>query len=321
MPSLNQGKYIEEAILSVLQQDHHNFELIVIDGGSNDNTTEVLKRYSERITFWSSEKDSGQTEAINNGLRRTSGDIVTWLNSDDVYEPGTFKKVSSMFSAEVSADFLHGKALLFGERRKEKIVGLNEALSPEQYLPYMRFPQPAAFFRREILERTGALNGQLHYAMDHELVVRAVLLGAKSFATKDILARYRLHSAAKTVQEHCFFEEWTAVFANALNSLAGGDRYVRRLTQLSLYKELNTRSYPCNTVFNADQIRSAFLEHLHLHFHYYYRKLNGDKCREIYEVIRETDPARASARAYSTYLWKLKIFPSFLFKLRHSLNT
>src|SRR6476660_6711550 len=98
IPTLNQGQYIESAIHSVLQQGYSNLELIVIDGGSTDNTLQVIEKYRNKIDYFVSEKDSGQTEAINKGLKVAKGDIVTWLNSDDFYEPGVFETVIPAFT-------------------------------------------------------------------------------------------------------------------------------------------------------------------------------------------------------------------------------
>jgi glycosyltransferase involved in cell wall biosynthesis len=93
IPSFNQGQYIEETILSVLGQQYPNLEILVIDGGSTDNTIEILKKYSDRISYWHSKKDKGQADAINQGMNLSSGKIVCWLNSDDMYLPGTLLAV------------------------------------------------------------------------------------------------------------------------------------------------------------------------------------------------------------------------------------
>ncbi len=96
-PSYNQGQYIEETILSVINQDYPNLEYIIIDGGSSDNTVEIIKKYSDRITYWISEKDNGQAHAINKGFRKATGDILNWLNSDDQLQPGALKIIAQRF--------------------------------------------------------------------------------------------------------------------------------------------------------------------------------------------------------------------------------
>src|SRR5688572_2633651 len=97
-PSYNQGEYIEKTILSVLEQNYPNLEYIIIDGGSTDNSTEIIRKYADRITYWISEPDKGQSDAINKGLKLATGDIVNWLNSDDYYEPGALFKVAEAFN-------------------------------------------------------------------------------------------------------------------------------------------------------------------------------------------------------------------------------
>src|ERR1700747_532198 len=97
VPSYNQGKYIEETLLSIFNQRIDGLQLIVMDGGSTDETVDVLKKYSDKIDFWVSERDHGQTDAINKGLKRVKADIVGWLNSDDIYLRGALKKVLQVF--------------------------------------------------------------------------------------------------------------------------------------------------------------------------------------------------------------------------------
>ena len=122
-PSFNQGPFLEETILSVLQQGYPNLEYIIIDGGSTDESVGIIKRYQDRLHYWVSEKDSGQSEALNKGLRRATGDIIGWLCSDDLYLPGTFEKVVRIFEQHPAAGMLHGRSILFGKGKKELIKG------------------------------------------------------------------------------------------------------------------------------------------------------------------------------------------------------
>ena len=103
-PSLNQGKYLESNIISVHQQPYTHREHLIIDGGSTDNTNQIIQKHQEKLAYWVSEKDNGQSEAINKGFKKASGDILTWLNSDDQLMPGSLEKVASIFENNPTID-------------------------------------------------------------------------------------------------------------------------------------------------------------------------------------------------------------------------
>ena len=113
-PSYNQAQFIERTILSVLNQDYKDIEYIIMDGGSTDGTVEILKKYSDHI-IWKSEKDNGQSDAINKGLKMATGDIVAYLNSDDTYQPGAFKEVATFFEKNPDKKWVYGKCLIINE--------------------------------------------------------------------------------------------------------------------------------------------------------------------------------------------------------------
>lgn len=199
-PSYNQGKFLEETILSVLTQGYPNLEYIIIDGGSNDNSIDIIKKYEDRLAFWVSEKDEGQTEAINKGFRRATGDIVTWLCSDDTYYPGTLQFVSDFFLHNPDVDVVYGNAASIDENgvifRSPRtldftLLGLWIGENP--------IPQPSSFMRSRILEKVGYLNESLYYCMDKEFFLRMAFAGSKIQHVNKILATYRFHEESKTV--------------------------------------------------------------------------------------------------------------------------
>jgi glycosyltransferase involved in cell wall biosynthesis len=174
-PSYNQGQYLEETIRSVLLQNYPNLEYIIIDGGSNDNSVEIIQKYSEYITYWVSEPDRGQTHALNKGIERATGDILAYLNSDDYYLPGTLFKVAEYFLKFPKTDLLHGRCCYVNEQGKKigeqfgNIQSLVEILDLwGVWWQQRQFVQPEVFWSRQITNRVGKFREDLHYVMDYD---------------------------------------------------------------------------------------------------------------------------------------------------------
>lgn len=200
MPSFNQVRFLETALGSVLEQDYPNIELLVIDGGSTDGSLEVLQQYADRLAYWQSRPDEGQADAINQGLQRTKGKYVAWLNSDDVYLPGAIHEaVEAMESnPEVGMVYADGymvdAELTLLDRHTYPQVDLIDLLCFEVIL------QPAVFMRRATLENVGFLDLSYDLILDHELWVRLA-----SHSPLKHIARFwcleRTHEAAKTIAQ------------------------------------------------------------------------------------------------------------------------
>jgi glycosyltransferase involved in cell wall biosynthesis len=165
-PSYNQARFLEATLRSVLDQDYPHIEYLVVDGASTDGSVDIIRRYADRLTWWVSEKDSGQSEAINKGLHRAHGEIVGWLNSDDVYLPGAITAAVAAFQSHPDAAVVYGDALAIDADGR----CFNE-MHARQYslVDLMAFNiicQPAAFMRRSVLEQVGYLNTAYHLLMD-----------------------------------------------------------------------------------------------------------------------------------------------------------
>ena len=201
-PSYNQGCFIEETINSVLDQGYPNLEYIVMDGGSTDGTIEILKKYSSQL-IWFSEKDRGQSHAINKGLRQATGDVFAFLNSDDVYEPSALLAVGEFFTIHPDTYWLTGWCQTMNTQgqviRKlstfyKKFWLIWRSYKALLVLDYVS--QPATFWRREVIEKVGEFNENFHYAMDYDYSLR-VGKHYKLWVLPRYLARFRVHPTSK----------------------------------------------------------------------------------------------------------------------------
>lgn len=314
-PSFNQGQFIEETILSVINQNYPNLEYIIIDGGSTDNTVEIIKKYENKINYWISEKDSGQSEAINKGINKTTGQILTWLNSDDVYLPNTLIKIAEEFLKQPQLGLLHGKTVVFGENLKDRIVGGDTDIPQYQYLATMKFPQPSSFFSKEALDAIGPVSNHLHFGMDFELVAKLVLQDFKIQHSNDIFSRYRMHKNSKSHLDLKFLEDWAVVVYQVFQSLSNGHFFADELIKLELVKSYTSITYPCKIALSKNELEEIFLEHLHLHYHFLYRLAHFKQSKKISQYLKKNHPNYFNKMKFYKYDLRASLIPVFLFKL------
>jgi glycosyltransferase involved in cell wall biosynthesis len=231
-PSYNQGQYLEQTILSVLNQNYPNLEYIIIDGGSSDNCLQIIKKYEKYLKYWISEPDSGQSHAINKGIEIATGDIFNWINSDDLLNRGALFKVAKAFTGNQKIKCFGGKLYrLSDDNNKVTFDKLNDLKNKTQIYCDPVMNQQAMFYRMEAVSRMGQLNTRLHYCMDYEWWLKFLFLfGEKAaFFSPEYLAVFRLHRESKNRSVHVRFLD---DIANILYSLA---------------HQFNLRNY-CNTL-------------------------------------------------------------------------
>lgn len=196
-PSFNQGIYIRRTIESVLSQDIDDLEFIVMDGGSTDGTVDILKEYDKRL-IWRSEHDKGQADAVNKGIMEAHGDIIGWLNSDDIYYPDAIKKVLDVFERNPEINVVYGNANHIREDDSVIEEYYTEDFDYERLKDVCFICQPSVFFRKKIVDKYGYLDEKLQYCMDYEYWLR-LGKGEKFFRLDELLAGSRLYEDNKTL--------------------------------------------------------------------------------------------------------------------------
>jgi glycosyltransferase involved in cell wall biosynthesis len=212
-PSFNQAAFIERTICSVLDQSYPNLEYIIIDGGSTDGSVEVIRRYEKYLAFWVSEKDRGQSHAINKGLKIATGDWIAWQNSDDIFYPGAFQSLANAARKNAQSNLIIGNMNLIDDQgdiinNLKYVTPTYESLLAEG----MVLANQAAFWRRSIHEKIGYLKEDLHYGLDFEWFLRVLQHGRATHVNKT-WGGLRIHSETKTSQFQVLFDN---EFANIL---------------------------------------------------------------------------------------------------------
>ena len=198
-PSYNQGAFLEETIHSVLSQDYQNIEYWVIDGGSQDKSVEIIKKYTHRLAGWISEPDQGQGDAINKGFLRATGEIIAWINSDDLYRPGAIACAVEALQAHPDVGLVYSDVYSIDERGE---IFNHMHYNQWQLVDLMAFNilgQPSVFFRRSLLEKAGLLDPSYQYLLDHHLWLRMALETQLLYVPGGVWASARMHAGAKNV--------------------------------------------------------------------------------------------------------------------------
>ena len=235
IPSFNQGAFLEETLASIFAQGGIECEVLVFDGGSTDQTVEVLRRHDKNLYYWESTPDRGQTHAINKGLARMSGDVWMYLNSDDLLLPGALATVAELF-ADRSIMWVAGECDIFdtngiiGDVRPGLMARAKDYLAPWSRSSQYVFPfSGACYFRREVADRLGLFDESYKYSMDIEYCCRAIFEGdgLRQTTIPNVLARWRWHAESKTMSRgiaYAFRAEEVRIAQKYAHYLPPGDR-------------------------------------------------------------------------------------------------
>lgn len=244
-PSYNQGKFIEETIKSVLQQTYENIEYIIIDGASTDNTLDIINRYSKFVAKLISEKDFGQADAINKGIRAATGDMITWINSDDLLDPHAIEYAVAAFNDSPDIDFVYGDINLIDDHSNQVgfLKGLQVSSPSVFYNLHLPIPQQGSMWRKNVTNSIGLLDERWHYVLDREFFLR-ICIKHKVKYINQIFGYFRQHGQSKSVKMR---EAWIMELP-------------------SMYE--NLMKYPDWPYLKAEELSKKILSSSHIHAAY-----------------------------------------------------
>lgn len=199
-PSFNQARFLEATIQSVLSQDYPRIEYIIVDGGSTDGSVDVIKKYADQLAWWVSEKDRGQTDAINKGFAHATGQILAWLNSDDTYEPRAVGEAVKYLLEHPEVGMVYADCNYINE--EGRVIGKFPAAQTDLARlrrGYVHIPQQTMFFRAALWKQVGPLDPSFYFAMDYDLWTRIAQHAELKYRAGQTWANFRIHTSSKTI--------------------------------------------------------------------------------------------------------------------------
>jgi glycosyltransferase involved in cell wall biosynthesis len=258
--SFNQGNFLRETIESVINQNYPNLEYFIIDGGSTDNSVEIIREYESQIDWWVSEKDKGQSDAINKGFKKSTGELLCWVNSDDILLPGCLQEIASCYLKNKKPDLIHTNFLhIDSEGVIKRMIRIPRQTRFFMYHGVWSVSVPSSFFSAFLFRHVGYLNPDYHISMDLDIWLRMIKAGAKVHYIPKYLGAFRLHQNSKTLnilsskenRESRFEHEHDRILDTALKGTTRKSRLIWRMVW---------RFYQ---LFNFNYLRS-FIETVHI---------------------------------------------------------
>lgn len=233
-PSFNQARFLEAAIQSALSQDYPRIEYIIVDGGSTDGSLDIIQKYADRLAWWVSEKDRGQTDAINKGFARASGQIFAWINSDDTYEPRAVGQAVRFLLDHPEVGMVYADCNYINEQGR--VIGKFPAAQTDLTRlrrGYVHIPQQTMFFRAELWKQVGPLDPSFYFAMDYDLWTRIAARAELRYLAGQTWANFRIHASGKTVaaDDRCWPEMLRVHYRDggSFFSIINAKYYIRKL--------------------------------------------------------------------------------------------
>jgi glycosyltransferase involved in cell wall biosynthesis len=316
-PSLNQSKYLEETIVSVINQNYPSLEYIIIDGGSTDGSVDIIRKYERSLHFWISEKDAGQTDAINKGMKKSSGEIVNWLNSDDYYEENTLFAIADAF-ADDKISCVTGRSRKF-DSVNTLHFSKGTTIFPsnlEKTIGWARVDQPETFFRMSSIRDIIPMSTELKYLMDRELWMNYLLLngldGIKSIDRT--LVNFRMHDESKTTTQIKYFQaEHDTLFYNLADAYSSLKQKAIIEQFFVIEKSLSLQKPPLH--HDKKFIEGVLNYYLLLRACEFYEQNNGDAARNIFKAVKEDMLSAEDRTLYHKLRFRNKYIPVFILNM------
>ncbi len=233
-PSFNQARFLERTIRSVLEQNYPCIEYLLVDGGSTDGSREIIQKYAHQLAWWVSEPDQGQTDAINKGFSRATGEILAWINSDDTYNPGAISAAVNFLQENPQVGMVYADTNFIDEN--DRLIGRFPAAQTDYTRlrrGYVHIPQQAAFWRADLWHKVGPLDPSFYFAMDYDLWVRLARITELRYLPGQVWANFRLHASGKTIiaDDRCWPEMLRVHYRDGGSFFAPivGKYYIRKL--------------------------------------------------------------------------------------------
>ncbi len=314
-PSYNQGQFIEETIRSILLQNYPNLEYIIIDGGSKDDTVEIIKKYEKYITYWVSEHDEGQSHAINKGIEKSTGEIFNWLNSDDFYEKNALFNIAINFINN-NPDIVTGTVrVLEIDAENWYITGHYIGKFCKKGYAIARLFQPSTFLLMKKVKQLGEISTELHHVMDVEWYLKYLLYFGfdKICEIDEIIVNYRHHEASKSIAKKDIFMPEIEFLYYRMALLISENKIADFIKKHILVEEIKSLDYKMKLdekYLNIKILKETLSNFLYKYFSEHYVKGNLKLARKLAYLIEYKDLAEYRKQKFRLPQWRLKnIYP------------